>query len=189
MAFGPPTARTIRWSSWEGLEDGLEHVDIRPEGSGTVAAGVIVGAEESACYGLTYRLVMDEAWRIREARLEATTGPSLHLQSDGQGSWRADGQPRPDLHGCIDIDIQATPLTNTLPIRRLNLDKGQSAIMRVAYIWVPSLSVEAQEHCYTALDPGAQYRFESLESGFRADLPVDGDGFVMNYPRLFRRLS
>lgn len=189
MPFLPPTERSIRWSAWEGLEDGLEHVDIRPEGSGIVASGVIVGAEESACYGLTYRLLIDEAWCVRDALLRTTAGRSLHLEGDGQGNWRADGEPRPGLLGCIDIDIQATPLTNTLPIRRLAFDQGQGAIIRVAYILVPSLAVVPEQQRYTAVEPGSLYRFESLESGFEADLPVDEEGFVLNYPRLFRRLS
>jgi uncharacterized protein len=179
--------RTIRWSAWEGFEDGLEHVDIRPEETGIVAAGLIVGADEDSCYGLTYDLVVDEAWRVREARLRTTAGHDLHLESDGLGSWRMDGRPRPDLQGCIDIDIEATPLTNTLPIRRLALDRGQSAVIHVAYIRVPSLAVEVARQRYTALEPGSLYRFESLDTGFRADLPVDHEGFVMNYPRLFRR--
>jgi hypothetical protein len=179
--------RTIRWSAWEGFEDGLEHVDIRPEGTGIIAAGLIVGTDEDSCYGLTYDLVVDEAWRVRDAWLRLTAGQTLHLESDGQGAWRADGRKRPDLQGCIDIDIEATPLTNTLPIRRLALDRGRSAVIHVAYIRVPSLAVEVSRQRYTALEPGSLYRFESLDSGFRADLPVDHEGFVMNYPRLFRR--
>jgi hypothetical protein len=187
MTFQAPTERSIRWSAWEGFEDGLEHLDIRRHGSGTVASGIIVGADEDSCYGLTYDLVVDEAWRVREARLRTTAGHALHLESDGQGAWHADSQPRPDLEGCIDIDIEATPLTNTLPIRRLSLGRGRSAAIDVAYIRVPSLAVEVGRQRYTALEPGSLYRFESLDSGFRADLPVDHEGFVMNYPRLFRR--
>jgi uncharacterized protein len=187
MTFQAPTERSIRWSAWEGFEDGLEHLDIRRHGGETVASGIIVGADEDSCYGLTYDLVVDEAWRVREARLRTTAGHALHLESDGQGTWRADSQPRPDLEGCIDIDIEATPLTNTLPIRRLSLGRGRSAAIDVAYIRVPSLAVEVGRQRYTALEPGSLYRFESLDSGFRADLPVDHEGFVMNYPRLFRR--
>jgi hypothetical protein len=187
MTFRAPTERSIRWSAWEGFEDGVEHLDIRRHGSGIVASGIIVGTDEDSCYGLTYDLVVDEAWRVRDARLRLTAGRDLHLESDGQGSWRMNGRPRPDLQGCIDIDIEATPLTNTLPIRRLSLDRGQSAVIQVAYIRVPSLAVEPSGQRYAVMEPGSLYRFESLGNGFRADLPVDGEGFVMNYPRLFRR--
>jgi uncharacterized protein len=36
-------------------------------------------------------------------------------------------------------------------------------------------------------DGGGSYRFVSLDGGFSADLPVDLDGLVMDYPGLFRR--
>lgn len=188
MSIPTPILRTIRWSAWEGFETGIEHLDIRREGSGFVAAGVLTGSdEEGGCYGLSYELVIDETWCVRDAKVLLTAGLHLHLESDGRGSWRANGQERPDLQGCIDIDIQASPVTNTLPIRRLALDRGQGAEIGVAYVRIPSLVVEPVRQRYTALEPGSLYRFESLESAFKADLPVDGDGFVMNYPRLFRR--
>jgi hypothetical protein len=189
MTFQVPTERTIRWSAWEGFETGIEHLDIRREGSGIVAAGVLTGSDEDGSYGLFYELVIDDGWRVRDAKLFLTSGPRLHLESDGRGSWRANGQGRPDLQGCIDIDIQASPVTNTLPVRRLALDRAQGADIRVAYIRVPSLAVEPVRQRYTALEPGSLYRFESLEGAFKADLPVDQEGFVMNYPRLFRRWS
>jgi hypothetical protein len=188
MTFQAPTERCIRWSAWEGFETGIEHLDIRRKGSGIVAAGVLTGSDEvDGSYGLFYELAIDDGWRVRDAKLFLTSGPRLHLESDGRGSWRANGQGRPDLQGCADVDIQASPLTNTLPIRRLALDRGQSAVIGVVYIRVPSLVVEPVRQRYTALEPGSLYRFESLESPFKADLPVDGEGFVMNYPRLFRR--
>lgn len=181
--------QTIRWSAWDGFEESLEHVDIRADEAGTVAEGVIIGSDDGADFALAYRLLIDRTWQVREARLQVTSGSALHLASDGHGGWQVNGQARPDLHECVDIDIEATPLTNTLPIRRLRLDRGQSATLQVVYICVPSLAVGISRQRYTALEPGTLYRFESLESGFTADLSVDEEGFVMNYPRLFRRLS
>jgi len=32
------------------------------------------------------------------------------------------------------------------------------------------------------------YRFVSLDGGFSAELPVDQDGLIMDYPGLFRRV-
>jgi hypothetical protein len=64
----------------------------------------------------------------------------------------------------------------------------------MAYITVPQLQVEATEQRYTCLETtssGGRYRFESLEQGvatFTAELPVDQDGLVMDYPNLFRRV-
>ncbi len=181
--------RTIRWSAWDGCEAGLEHVDVRPADGGLDMSGVVIAQEDEAEFGLFYRLKLDALWRTREARLRTTAGHVLHLESDGQGHWQENSKDQPALQGCIDIDIQATPITNTLPIRRLDLETGESMEIRLCYISMPELIVSAAAQRYTALDAGSLYRFESLEDGFTADLPVDEDGFVLDYPGLFKRLG
>lgn len=181
-------ARTIRWSAWAGCETGLEHAEISPVDGGVELAGVVVGQNGTVRYGLTYRVRVDSAWRTRDVRLRTAAGRVLHLESNGQGVWRMNGAERPDLQGCLDVDIQATPVTNTLPIRRLGLKADESLEIRLCYIAVPSLDVSPHDQRYTALEPDRLYRFESLDSDFTADLPVDQDGFVRDYPGLFRRL-
>jgi hypothetical protein len=97
----------------------------------------------------------------------------------------------PDLDGCIDVDISSTPFTNTLPIRRLGLEPGESEELAVTYILVPELLVGAERQRYDCLEAQAEgglYRFEALPSGFTAELPVDADGLVIDYPGLFRRV-
>jgi len=181
--------RAIRWSAWEGCEAGLEHVDIRPADGGLDISGVVIGREEDAKFGLSYRVRLDALWRTRRAHLQTTSGHELHLESDGQGHWRENGKEQPSLQGCIDIDIQASPVTNTLPIRRLDWKAEESIEIRLCYIGIPDLTVSPATQRYTALIPGSLYRFESLESRFTADLPVDADGFVTDYPGLFKRLG
>jgi hypothetical protein len=90
------------------------------------------------------------------------------------------------------VDISITPFTNTLPIRRLSLAVGSSTILKVVYIKLPELHVFPFEQRYTCLDVsanGGTYRYESLSSGFTADLPVDHDGIVLDYPQIWKRLS
>jgi hypothetical protein len=157
-------------------------------GGGAGTPGVVIAREGETEFGLSYRLKLDALWRTKEALLRTTSGHALHLESDGQGHWQENGKDQPALQGCIDIDIQATPLTNTLPIRRLGLETGESMEIRLCYIEVPGLAVAPSNQRYTALEAGSLYRFESLESGFIADLPVDEDGFVLDYPGLFKRL-
>ena len=181
--------RTIRWSAWDGCEAGLEHVDIRPADGGLAISGVVIGQDDGDAFGLSYRLRLDALWHTKEVHLRTTSGHVLELESDGRGHWRENGKERPDLQGCIDIDIQATPLTNTLPIRRLDLDTGESMDIRLCYITVPDLIASPADQRYTALDAGSRYRFESLGSDFMAELPVDQDGFVLDYPGLFKRLG
>ncbi len=89
----------------------------------------------------------------------------------------------------------STAFTNTLPIRRLGLQPGESAELSVAYIDVPTLGVTPARQRYGCLARSAEegrYRYESLPSaalpgGFTDDLLVDADGLVVDYPKLFRR--
>jgi hypothetical protein len=139
---------------------------------------------------MTYRIACDPDWRVRtvEARLVGMAC-SIQIASDGMGTWTtAGGSPLPVLDGAIDVDIMATPFTNTLPIRRLDLAEGQSADIQVTYISVPDLTLSLARQRYTCLSAGALYRFDSLESGFSRDIAIDRDGLVTEYPGLFRRI-
>ena len=155
---------------------------------GIVACGVVIGTDDGAEFGLRYRLFLDQDWRVREATLESAAGKRLHLASDGEGHWTQDGLPAPSLDGCIDIDIEATPFTNTLPIRRLPFGPSESHAIQLVYIRVPSLEAAIGNQRYTAIEPGRRFRFESLDHDFAAELPVDRHGLVQDYPGLFRRI-
>ena len=155
-----------------------------------MASGIVVGATDRGPFGLYYRLVIDPGWHLREATFATAAGTRLSLLADGFGGWQdGDGRGLPELTGCIDIDIEATPFTNTLPIRRLGLGRGESATIRVAYVSLPGLELTCAAQRYTSLDGDRHYRFESLDSGFTADLRVDSHAIVLDYPGLFRRAA
>jgi len=182
-------AGEVRWSAWDGVDAGLEHLALVPDAQGVRACGVVIGATERGRFGLSYRLRIDPAWRLREAVLATTAGLELTLSTDGSGRWRdGNGRPLPQIEGCIDIDIEATPFTNTLPIRRLGLSVGDSADIAVTYVSLPDLALGTARQRYTRLSGTSTYRFESLGSEFTAELPVDAQGLVLDYPGLFRRL-
>jgi hypothetical protein len=187
-----PLCRTICWVPiWnkdrEGL--GLEHLLLAERWADSV---VLAFDEEHGPFRLTYRLIWDESWRLRDAELIVATGRStrtLSLRTDGQGNWRyCDGRPINELHGCVDIDIWPTPFTNSFPIRRETMAVGERRQFRMAWIFVPDLTVQPQSQAYTRR-ADRLYLFENLDgSGFRAELPLDEDGIVLDYPNLFRRV-
>jgi len=183
--------REVMWTPWEG--PGLEHLRLLTSDSGVVANGLVIGLEAGRPFRIGYEVRCDRRWRVREVRAAAPDSgrPVLELLTDGEGRWkRGGGEPLPELDGCVDVDISATPFTNTLPIRRLGLEPGESADVDVAYILVPELLVGPEKQSYGCLEAradGGRYRFEALPSGFTAELPVDADGLVLDYPGLFRR--
>jgi len=182
----------VMWTPWEG--PGLEHLHLRQERGSIVADGVIIGLAEGAPFRVRYTIACDDRWRLRAADVVSLGNDrrELHLRADGTGVWTNEaGQPLPDLAGCIEVDISATPFTNTLPIRRLDLRPGDSRDVPVAYIAIPDFTLRQVPQRYTRLDARADealYLYEGLLWDFRAELPVDGDGVVTDYPGLFRRV-
>jgi uncharacterized protein len=186
--------RQILWQPWRG--PGLEHLRLLQKQEGIVADGLILGVQEQGPFRLHYTIHCDSQWRLRSVHMSLLPGlpSSLHLLTDGEGTWTtSEGEALPSLQGCLDVDISATPFTNTLPIRRLALQPGSTATLNIVYMAVPQMQVEVTQQRYTCLavtPSGGQYRFESLEQGvstFTADLPVDQEGLVLDYPELFRR--
>jgi uncharacterized protein len=187
------SSRTICWTSiWNKQREGvgLEHLLLTERSADSV---VLAFDEERGPFRLTYRLTWDPSWQLRDAELVVATERftrSLSLQTDGHGHWRhRDGQTIDDLNGCMDVDIWPTPFTNSFPIRREPMAIGEQRQFRVAWIFAPDLTVQAQPQAYTRL-AGRLYLFENLDgTGFRAELPVDEDGIVLDYPELFRRVT
>lgn len=183
------------WSRWDG--DGVEHLRLAVGEEGAIADGVVLGVVGGKPLRTFYEVRCDAGWRVRELRVSGSTvgGSDLELLSSGKGDWTSNGEPSPELKGCVDADISITPFTNTLPIRRLGLTLGKYSDISVAYVEVdieggePSAWAEPQRYrCLESLSNGDIYRFESLDGGFTADFPVDADGLVIDYPGLFRRV-
>jgi hypothetical protein len=178
---------TYRWQSVDG--PGLEHLSLEYREDVIVADAVVIGERGDGAFGCSYRICCDLGWRVRSLELHTAGAESLVLTSDGEGNWRdGDGAAQPHLSGCIDVDIAATPFTNTLPIRRLGASLQQHTSIAVVYIPTPSLAARRAEQAYTRLDDG-RYLYESLDSSFKAELEVDADGLVLRYPSLFTRLD
>ena len=182
--------REVMWLAWD--LPGLEHLRLAVREGGVVADGVVLGMAEGRPCRLAYEVRCDANWRVRAARVGVPGElPKVELLSDGEGNWTTfDGRDVPYLKGCEYVDISETPFTNTLPIRRLGLTPGASADISVAYFEGIELQPWPEPQRYTCLEKGGGgglYRFLSLDGGFTADLPVDADGLVHDYPELFER--
>lgn len=182
----------VLWTPWQG--PGLEHVRLIDQPDGIVADSMLIGFEDGKPFRLRYRVACTADWHVRRSTVACLNGDerTLTLLADGEGHWTTEqGESLPLLDGCLDIDITATPFTNTLPIRRLRLQTGESAEIVVAYIQAPALQLTVDRQRYTCLASdatGGRYRFEALASGFTAELAVDHLGLVMDYPELFKRI-
>lgn len=167
--------------AWRSLETGSTERLHLTESLDYRAVSTVRWAETA----VQYEVVTSRDWLFRTLELESTEG-SLHIESDGEGGWTVDGTERHDLVDAREIDLQFTPLTNTLPIRRLALGIGDSAEIATAYVSYPSLDVTLDGQRYTRLDE-FHYRYEALDRSFSAEITVDDHFLVVDYPGLFER--
>jgi hypothetical protein len=197
----------MRFLVWTGVEEWLtESAAVELGRDGLSATGTQMG-DEPAPFRVDYRLEAPERFVTRELELTATAeGWRRHLLllHDGSGGWRAEVEDEgevpggpwdgelPDLSQARDIDIENSPLTNTMPILRHGFQSEGSGDFVMAFVRMPTLRVEASPQRYEhvrAGDDDAVVRYLSRDGDFTAELELDADGLLVFYPRLARRLG
>jgi hypothetical protein len=143
--------------------------------------------EHRACR-LDYRILCSSAWETLSARVTGWVGDEpveIDVAVDPFRNWQLNGVPAPEVAGCIDIDLNFSPSTNLLPIRRLGLADGEEQGVRAAWLRFPGFRLEPLEQTYRRIGPAA-YRYTSAGGRFVRDLRVDTAGFVTRYPGLWQ---
>ena len=143
--------------------------------------------EQQPCQ-LNYQIACDESWHTLSARVDGWLDHSLidlQIRADPSGRWWLNEVEQPQVADCIDIDLNFSPSTNLLPIRRLDLAVGEAADVRAAWLRFPGFQLELLPQQYGRLDK-TTYRYESAGGQFVADLKVNRSGFVTDYPGLWQ---
>jgi hypothetical protein len=185
MGFNSQFTNTYRWRRNSGV--GIEHLHINSCENNVIISSVVIGEEGGQQYGVDYTIICASDWTVRSFKIENTKGQDLSLNSDGEGNWyNQDGTNRREITGAIDIDLSGTPFTNTLPIRRMDKhQRGYSQRYKVLYIPFSTLIPKLDRQQYTCLKPYSRYRYEPLAREYSAELNVDENGIVENYPDTF----
>ena len=137
---------------------------------------------------LKYLVVCDAGWKTVSAMVSGWVGNrkvNIELTVDPELHWRLAGVECPAVAGCIDLDLNFSPSTNMLPIRRLDLPIGQQAEVKAAWLRFPSFELEPLSQVYRR-DDESTYRYESGGGSFVANLKVDALGFVKDYPGVWQ---
>ena len=186
MSFAPLPA-TACWQH-RAARSGFEVAYFQAAPGGWHMDGTTAAVEDGQTWIVSYRIRLDASWLTREARITARTarGPrETLLACDGEGRWRVDGRPAAHLDGCLDIDLESSALTNTLPVHRLALPTGARAATPAAYVRALDLRAERLEQSYTRLPDEAgrqRYRYAAPAFGFTSTLVYDSSGLVLDYP-------
>ena len=141
-----------------------------------------VFAHESQPCRLDYDVRCDASWVTRSARVTGsvgTRGIDVTVEHEA-GEWMLNGQVVAAVRGCIDVDLNFSPSTNVLPIRRLALPIGGRATVRAAWLRFPSFTLEPLEQVYERLAE-RRYRYESNGGGFTGRDRRGRDGLPSRY--------
>ncbi len=153
--------------------------------------GVVVTVEEEKPVRIAYLLIGDRQGLTQSVEVNVVGGQrDRHLQliADERRSWFWNGRELPECQGFADVDLGFSPATNTLPIRRLNLQSGESQNLTVTWVRFPQFDVVPFPQRYTRLD-GNRYLYESLIGDFKAELTVDDLGIVIRYGQYWEAVA
>jgi hypothetical protein len=176
---------------WKATEyDSLENCIVTITASEVIVNSVIVGFKENVIFRIDYTIKTNSNWETLFCELITQFGNTrqvISFQGDGKGNWLTAGILAIDFKGCIDVDIPLTPLTNTLPINRLKLKEQEEENIKVIYLDIMESGIRPVTQKYKRLS-GQKYNYQNVPNDFEANISVDEKAFVIDYPRLFRRL-
>jgi uncharacterized protein len=179
----PMSLHTVAWQRSDVA--GLEWCRLAIDPAGSSLAGTVVLAWDGSPWRIEYAIELDPAGRTRLLTIgadgfagEAPARMDIRLEADGHGRWSRNGEIVIDDPDALDCDLGFSPSTNTMPIRRLGLEIGQTREIAVAWVLFPSFEIVLGRQSYERL---AELTWRYRSAGFEADLTVDEDGLVENY--------
>src|ERR1041384_6499291 len=177
---------------WRWLQGtGLERFELARASDDWIFRGTILTLAADAAAEAKYEIVCDRSFRTREANVsvrDATGERTLQIATE-KGRWYENGRENKTVVGALDIDLGWSPSTNTLPIRRLKLEIGQtSGEFMAAWVRFPDLTLQPLPQEYVRLTD-RQYRYSSRSGAFVANLLVDDDDLVLDYERFWQRVT
>jgi hypothetical protein len=179
----------------ETSRDGFEVVFCETMPGGARLEGWTAAVEDGAAWVVGYEIVVDEAWRTRSARIwtrSESSANEVRVDADGSGNWLIDDVAAEHLDGCLDVDLESSACTNTLPVHRLALGIGDTGDAPAAYVRARGLDVERLDQRYVRVtaDADTTRRFHYAAPRFDYDdfLVYDSRGLVLRYPGIATRI-
>jgi len=207
MIFPEPATELnspIRTVLWQRINSpGSEWCAVEQESDGWRLHGIVLTEVASAPVLVHYAVALATDWSTRVVEIAMRSGAAseprtLKLTVAPDQRWQIEREPGLEpampaddvvtLHGLVDVDLGFSPVTNTLPIRRLDPAIGEAIAVTAAWVRFPELTVEPLSQRYIRLAE-RRYRYESAGGAFVAEIEVDDLGLVTTYEGGWRRIA
>jgi hypothetical protein len=185
--------------TWQGVSaPRLESVRLLVAEDRLKASGRLIAAADGdkEAFSTSFEVATDSHGAFNRLLIRASTAEEerqISVSRTEDGLWlvdRGQGTERSTFGGALEVDVAGAVVFNALPIRRLGLHReaGEHELP-VVYVSLPDLSVRVARHTYTTVSIGEEISVVSRrDENYTADLTVDSSGFVIEYPRLARRV-
>lgn len=172
-------SRLVVWASAN--PPGVERCLVTKKRNGWALSGTLVRRFREGPAAISYAIEVDAAWRTREVHVEQILrGEQLSVGLKADASrWYVAGKEDVRLRGCVDADLGASPVTNTIPIKRKKPKVGSRVDLVVAWVRFPGLEVEPLRQSYERTGERT-YVYRSA-SGFKSEIEMDEFGLVRRY--------
>jgi uncharacterized protein len=196
----PLATRMLAWSSVDALRLEVARVVLGVRSMRAGGSMISVPQEGTEAYSAAYALATDEAGvvqRLTVRTIRALGEQSVSLTRSEEGIWLVDrvgpgaATVRTNFGGALDVDLAFSPLFNALPVRRLGLHRAaaqyNSSIqheLAVVSVSLPGLEVGCVRQTYRTVAVGETTVVGFATDVFLAELTVDTDGMVLDYPGL-----
>jgi hypothetical protein len=194
----------VRIMLWQRIDSpGSEWCTLEREPDGWRFRGIVLAAVATVPVQVQYAVALASDWSTRAVEIVTRWGAeyeprTLKLTVSPDHLWQIDREPSPDpampqddpmaLHGLVDVDLGFSPVTNSLPIRRLDPAIGEASAVTAAWVRFPELTIEPLPQRYIRLAE-RRYRYESAGGAFVAEIEVDDLGLVTAYEGGWRRIA
>jgi len=185
--------------TWQGVASPrLESVRLLVSDGRLRASGRVVAAASptTEAFSASFEFTVARSGDVGRGLLRTFTAEEERQISVGRtedGVWLIDhgqGTERNEFDGAADVDVSGLVAFTALPIRRLGLHrKPGEHDLPVVYVTLPDLSVRLSRQTYRTVsvtDDGAVINYSVPD--FSADLTVDRDGLVIDYPGIAKRV-
>ncbi|HEY0641528.1 MAG TPA: putative glycolipid-binding domain-containing protein [Pseudonocardiaceae bacterium] len=159
------------------------------------ATGALVASadEDGPAFSATYSVATGETGvvsRVSVRAVDAVGERQVQLHRSEEGIWLVDhgaGAERTDFEGAADVDVGYCVLFNALPVRRLGLlHTPATHELPMVRVRLPELSVHLVRQTYRSTPDSRVVTF--TQGDFTADLTLDDNGMVLDYPGLAKRI-
>jgi len=175
---------------WKGISSpSLENCRIFQTVYGYEIRSMIIGLQDERIFQVEYEIRTDANWQSSFVKVTSDiNSKSLTTKLEMKdGHWYLNDRSSPEFIPSSFIDISLTPFTNTLPIRALEWTKDQQTI-EVIYFDLAAGEFKPVQQLYRQVDR-SHYFFATMDGSFQATITVDSDGFVTEYPGLFKMMA